>query len=130
MAKAKTKKKENMTLEQTIWASAEKLRGAVEPSEYKHVVLSLIFLKYANDKFDEHRENMIANGQEAFLEMMPFYVKDNVFFIPEKARWTYIMENAKQEDIAIKIDTALHEIEAKNTSLTGLYLITIIQDYT
>ena len=119
MAKAKTKKKENKTLEQTIWASAEKLRGAVEPSEYKHVVLSLIFLKYANDKFDEHRENMIANGQKAFLEMMPFYVKDNVFFIPEKARWTYIMENSKQKNIAVIIDTALHEIEEKNTSLAG-----------
>ena len=117
MAKAKTKKKESKTLEQTIWASAEKLRGAVEPSEYKHVVLSLIFLKYANDKFDEHRENMIANGQKAFLEMMPFYVKDNVFFIPEKARWTYIMENSKQKNIAVIIDTALHEIEEKNTSL-------------
>lgn len=119
MAKAKTKKKENKTLEQTIWASAEKLRGAVEPSEYKHVVLSLIFLKYANDKFDEHRENMIANGQKVFLEMMPFYVKDNVFFIPEKARWTYIMENSKQKNIAVIIDTALHEIEEKNTSLAG-----------
>lgn len=116
---AKAKKKESKTLEQTIWSAADKLRGAVEPAEYKHVVLSLIFLKYANDKFDEHRAKMIANGQEPFLEMMPFYVKDNVFFIPEEARWSYIMENAKQEDIAIKIDTALHEIEAKNTSLAG-----------
>lgn len=120
MARAKSiKKTEQKSLEQTIWSAADKLRGAVEPSEYKHVVLSLIFLKYANDKFKEHRENMIAKGQGAFLEMMPFYVQDNVFFIPEEGRWSYIMENAKQADIAIKIDTALHEIEAKNAALAG-----------
>ena len=120
MARAKsTKKTEQKSLEQTIWSAADKLRGAVEPSEYKHVVLSLIFLKYANDKFKEHRENMIAKGQGAFLEMMPFYVQDNVFFIPDEGRWSYIMENAKQADIAIKIDTALHEIEAKNAALAG-----------
>lgn len=118
-AKAPKKVKEQKSIEQTIWDSANKLRGAVEPSEYKHVVLSLIFLKYANEKFEEHREAMRTAGQEAFLEMMPFYVKDNVFFIPEEARWSYIMENAKQQDIAIKIDTALHEIETKNASLAG-----------
>ena len=113
------KVKEEKSLEQTIWDSANKLRGAVEPSEYKHVVLSLIFLKYANDKFDMQREKMKAEGQEAFLEMLPFYIQDNVFFIPECARWNYIMENAKQKDIAIKIDTALHEIESVNPSLSG-----------
>lgn len=118
MARAK-KVKEQKSIEQTIWSAADKLRGAVEPSEYKHVVLSLIFLKYANDRFDMHRAEMIANGQSAFLEMMPFYIKDNVFFIPEEARWAYIMENAKQPDIAIKIDTALHEIESKNQALAG-----------
>lgn len=113
------KDNEQKSLEQTIWSAAEKLRGAVEPAEYKHVVLSLIFLKYANDKFDEHRKKMIEAGQSQFLEMMPFYVKDNVFFIPECARWSFIMQNAKQPDIAIKIDTALHELESKNDSLAG-----------
>ena len=111
--------KEQKPIEQILWDAANKLRGKVEPAEYKHVVLSMIFLKYANDRFDAHREQMKANGQEAFLEMMPFYTKDNVFYIPECARWTYIMQNAKQPDIAIKIDTALHEIEAKNPALEG-----------
>lgn len=118
MAKAKKVKAEK-SLEQTIWSAADQLRGAVEPSEYKHVVLSLIFLKYANDRFNMHRANMIANGQSAFLEMLPFYVKDNVFFIPEKSRWDYIMKNAKQQDIATTIDTALHDIESQNPILTG-----------
>lgn len=111
--------KEQKPIEQTLWDAANKLRGKVEPAEYKHVVLSMIFLKYANDRFSEHREQMIANGQEAFLEMMPFYQKDNVFYIPECARWDFIMKNAKQPDIAIKIDTALHEIEMKNPALEG-----------
>lgn len=111
--------KEQKPIEQILWDAANKLRGKVEPAEYKHVVLSMIFLKYANDRFDAHREQMKANGQEAFLEMMPFYTKDNVFYIPECARWAYIMQNAKQPDIAIKIDTALHEIEAKNPALDG-----------
>ena len=115
----KKKQKEQKPIEQILWDAANKLRGKVEPAEYKHVVLSMIFLKYANDRFDEQRAQMIENGQEAFLEMMPFYTKDNVFYVPECARWAYIMENAKQPDIAIKIDTALHEIEAKNPSLEG-----------
>lgn len=119
MARTSAKPKEQKPIEVTLWDAANKLRGKVEPAEYKHVVLSLIFLKYANDRFDEHRKQMIANGQKDFLEMMPFYTKDNVFYIPECARWAFIMENAKQADIAIKIDTALHEIEKKNPSLEG-----------
>ena len=105
--------------EEQLWQAADKLRSNMDAAEYKHVVLSMIFLKYANDRFDEHRKQMIADGLEAFLEMMPFYMKDNVFYIPECARWAYIMENAKQADIAIKIDTALHEIEMKNPALEG-----------
>ena len=119
MARGAAKPKEQKPIEQTLWDAANKLRGKVEPSEYKHVVLSMIFLKYANDRFDSHREQMIASGHQAFLEMMPFYTKDNVFYIPECARWAYIMKNAKQPDIAIKIDTALHEIEMKNPALAG-----------
>ena len=113
------KTKAEKPIEQTLWDAANKLRGKVEPAEYKHVVLSMIFLKYANDRFAEHRKQMINNGQQAFLEMMPFYTKDNVFYIPECARWDFIMQNAKQPDIAIKIDTALHEIEMKNPALAG-----------
>ena len=119
MAKKSTKKKEQKPIEQTLWDAANKLRGKVEPAEYKHVVLSMIFLKYANDRFNEHRAQMIANGQQPFLEMMPFYIQENVFYIPECARWDFIMKNAKQQDIAIKIDTALHEIEKKNPALEG-----------
>lgn len=114
------KVKEEKSMETVLWNACNKLRGSVEASEYKHVILSLIFLKYANDKFEEQREKMIAEGkQPQFLEKTSFYTKDNVFFIPENARWGYLMSQAKQEDIAIKVDTALHEIEIKNPSLCG-----------
>ena len=62
MAKAQNPEK---TMEAALWNSANKLRGAVEPSEYKHVVLSLIFLKYASDKFDERRQELIDEGKSA-----------------------------------------------------------------
>ena len=58
MAKA-TKVKQEKSMEAALWESANKLRGAVEPSEYKHVVLSLIFLKYASDKFEERKQELL-----------------------------------------------------------------------
>lgn len=116
MAKDKNEKK----LETVLWSACDKLRGAVEPAEYKHVILSLIFLKYANDRFDIQREKLIKeNKPEFMLDTVSFYEQDNVFFVPECARWNYLMSQAKQEGLAIKIDTALHEIEMKNPSLSG-----------
>lgn len=118
MAKKKTNRKEK-SMEETLWDSANKLRGSVESSEYKHVVLGLIFLKFASDKFEVRRAELIAEGKEQYLEMKAFYNMKNVFFIPEKSRWSYIMENSKQDDISIKIDTALHTIEKNNKALKG-----------
>ena len=114
---AKEKKLKN--IEETLWDSANKLRGSVEPAEYKHVVLGLIFLKFASDKFEEHRKSLIAKGQEKYIEMPEFYNQSNVFFLEETSRWTYIIKNAKQNDIALKIDTALHNIEKDNKALKG-----------
>jgi type I restriction enzyme M protein len=107
------------SIEETLWESANKLRGSVEPAEYKHVVLGLIFLKFASDKFEEHRQTLIAKGQEKYIEMPEFYNQSNVFFLDEISRWSYIIKNSKQNDIALKIDTALHNIEKNNKSLKG-----------
>lgn len=114
---AKQKKEKN--IEETLWDSANKLRGTVESSEYKHVVLSLIFLKFASDKFEERRKELIADGKEKFLEMVEFYAMKNVFYLPEESRWSYIIKNSKQDAIAIIIDTALHTTEKNNPSLKG-----------
>ncbi len=115
---AKTKIKE-VSMEETLWKSADKLRGSVEPSEYKHVVLSLFFLKFASDKFEAQRAKIIADGMEKFADNIAFYTKDNVFYLPSESRWSYVMENAKQDDIALKIDTALFTIEKTNPILKG-----------
>lgn len=113
------KKKQTKSTEEILWDSANSLRGSVEPSEYKHVVLSLIFLKFASDKFLQRRQILIDEGKEGFLEIPAFYQAENVFYLPEEARWDYIMENAKQEDITLKVDTALKTIEKNNKSLEG-----------
>ena len=106
-------------IEETLWESANKLRGSVEPAEYKHVVLGLIFLKFTSDKFEEHRQTLVAKGQTRYIEMPEFYNQSNVFFLDETSRWSYINKNSKQNDIALKIDTALHNIEKNNKALKG-----------
>lgn len=118
MAKAAKQKKE-LSMEEALWKSADKLRGSVEPSEYKHVVLSLFFLKFASDRFNTQRELIAQKYGEKFIDNKAFYIKDNVFYLTEESRWSYIMENAKQDDIALKIDTALFTIEKNNPSLKG-----------
>ena len=119
MAKKKAAKKNSKSFEETLWDSANKLRGSVEPAEYKHVVLSLIFLKFASDKFEERRQEIIDDGKEAFVDMVEFYTMSNVFYLAAESRWSYIQANAKQDDLALKIDTALHTIEKSNKSLVG-----------
>jgi type I restriction enzyme M protein len=89
MAKKEVKQK---GIEETLWESANKLRGSVEPAEYKHVVLGLIFLKFASDKFEEHRKAMITNGQEKYIDIPDFYGMDNVFYLDKESRWTYIKD--------------------------------------
>ena len=118
MAK-KTSPKKQKSIEETLWESANKLRGSVESAEYKHVVLGLIFLKFASDKFEARRAELIADGKEKYVEMKEFYNQSNVFYLAETSRWNYIIKNAKQDDIALKIDTALHQIEKNNPSLKG-----------
>ncbi len=113
------KEKKQKSLEETLWQSCDKLRGTVEPAEYKHVVLALIFLKFASDKFEQRREELINEGKEKYLEIKEFYSMQNVFFLDEVSRWSYIIKKAKQNDIAIKIDTALHTIEKNNPILKG-----------
>ncbi|MGM3183537.1 type I restriction-modification system subunit M [Dickeya oryzae] len=112
-------KKTGKGFEETLWDTANQLRGSVESSEYKHVVLSLVFLKFISDKFEAKRNQLINNGQEAFVEMDVFYQQDNVFFLPEAARWSYVKARAKQDDIAVIIDTALATIESSNQALAG-----------
>jgi type I restriction enzyme M protein len=120
--KATTKKtpaKDEKGFEESLWDSANRLRGSVESSEYKHVVLSLIFLKFVSDKFEERKAALIAEGKQAYTDRVEFYTMQNVFYLPETSRWTHIQQHAKQDDIAIKIDSALAQVEKSNASLKG-----------
>ena len=111
--------KKQKTIEATLWTSANRLRGKIEPSEYKHVVLGLIFLKFISDKFEERRQELISEGKNEFLEMVEFYTMKNVFYLSVESRWSYIINNSKQDDISLLIDSALHDIEKNNPSLKG-----------
>lgn len=118
MAK-QAKPKKTKSMEAALWESCNKLRGSVEPAEYKHVVLSLIFLKYAGDRFEQRKQEMIEQGLQVYISQVEFYAAENVFYLPPACRWSYIMENAKQDNIFQIIDDALTEIEKKNKQLAG-----------
>lgn len=123
MAKrAAAKPKVEKSIETQLWESANKLRGNIEASEYKHVVLSLIFLKYAGVRFERQYkklEEQYGAMASTVCNMPQSYAKDNVFYLPEECRWSYIMENAKQPNIPQIIDKALSDIEKSNKQLTG-----------
>ena len=122
MAKKAAKPKVEKSIETQLWESANKLRGNIEASEYKHVVLSLIFLKYAGVRFERQYKKLQEQYGEmanAVCNMPQSYAKDNVFYLPEECRWDYIMKNAKQPNIPQIIDKALADIEKSNKQLAG-----------
>ncbi len=119
MAKQAAAPKNDKGFEESLWDSANRLRGSVESSEYKHVVLSLIFLKFVSDKFEERRAELIKEGKEKYADMVEFYTMKNIFYLPETSRWSHIQQHAKQGDIAIRIDSALTAVELSNASLKG-----------
>lgn len=121
MAKTKTKKEE--PLEKVLWATANKLRKNIDAAEYKHVVLGLIFLRYISDAFSD-LYNKLEKGEGEYAGADPEdkdeYKAENVFFVPSKARWTYLQDNAKSPEIGKMIDAAMDAIEKENPRLKGV----------
>jgi len=109
----------NLGFENNLWDMADKLRGNIEASEYKHVVLGLIFLKYISDSFEERYDELVEEG-DGFEEDIDAYTEENVFFVPQEARWDYIKSNAKQPTIGQVIDEAMLAIEKENAILKGV----------
>jgi type I restriction enzyme M protein len=110
-------------LEKQLWKSADKLRKNIDAAEYKHVVLGLIFLKYISDAFEELYDKLKAGEGEyagADPEDKDEYKAENVFFVPEKARWSYLLSQAKQPTIGKSVDEAMDFIEKENVSLKGV----------
>ena len=118
MAK-QSKNTQNKSLEELLWDSANKLRGTVVSYDYMNVCLGLIFLKYAGDRFEARRAELIAAGRKKYIDMPAFYMSENVFYLTEEARWSYLLENTKKPELPLLIDTALSEIEKSNEALKG-----------
>jgi len=109
----------NLGFEAELFKAADKLRGNMEPSDYKHVVLGLIFLKYISDAFDAKHAALLAEDAQA-AEDRDEYLADNVFWVPKEARWSYLQANAKRPEIGSLIDDAMRAIEKENESLKGV----------
>jgi type I restriction enzyme M protein len=128
MAKEKTTQPEE-PLEKKLWASANKLRKNMDASEYKHVVLGLIFLKYISDSFEEQYANLKAAEDEgADPEDRNEYLAENAFFVPPTARWSYLEVRAKLPSIGKDVDDAMEAIEKDNASLKGVLPKVFTQD--
>ena len=114
---------DNPDLERTLWTAADKMRSNMDAAEYKHVVLGLIFLKYISDAFNDLYAKLAA-GQDEFEGANPEdadeYLAKNIFFVPEKARWQYLQDRAKQPEIGKWIDDAMDAIERINPPLKGV----------
>ena len=101
-----------------MWAAADKLRGNISSSDYKYVVLGLIFLKYVSDAFELQYKAAIKENYDP--EDRDWYLAENVFWIPKEARWRHLVDNAKQPNIGLLVDEAMEAIERDNPTLKGV----------
>ncbi len=108
-------------LEKQLWKAADKLRKNIDAAEYKHIVLGLIFLKYISDAFEVQYAKLLSDVKNgADPEDKDEYKADNVFFVPQDARWAYLRSKAKQPEIGKFVDRAMDAIEKENPSLKGV----------
>lgn len=121
MARAAKKKDEAVSLETVLWNCRVALRGVGSTDKNRDAVIGLCFLKFAGDKFEKRRAELIAQygNIPAFLEKASFYNAVNVFYLKETARWAYIVKNAGANDIAVILDQAMADIEESNPALKG-----------
>lgn len=120
MAKANDKNHAaSLGFEAELFKAADKLRGNMEPSDYKHVALGLIFLKYISDAFEARHAQLLAEDPQV-AEDKDEYLADNVFWVPKDARWSHLKANAKRPEIGSLIDDAMRAIEKDNESLKGV----------
>ena len=108
-------------LEKKLWAAADKMRGAVPVSDYKFIILGLIFLKYISDSFEDRYNQLVEDG-DGMEEERDAYTMDNIFYVPAKSRWSYLNEHSKDDNIGQIIDEALDEIEKENPTLKGVLI--------
>ena len=105
--------------EKEIWKAADKMRGNIDASEYKSVVLGLIFLKYISDKFEAKYDELVAEGS-GMEEDKDEQLAENIFYVPTEARWAAIAERAHTPEIGTAIDDAMRAIERENKRLKDI----------
>lgn len=120
MAKNKNKTEE-LSLESVLWNCRVSLRGFGNTERNRDAVIGLVFLKFAGDKFEKRKAQIEKEHPDLPMlrEMPASYNADNVYYLNETSRWSYIVKNASSSDIAVKIDEAMRDIEKDNPSLTG-----------
>jgi len=132
--KAAKNGKGELGFEAKLWQAADALRGSMDASEYKHIVLGLIFLKYISDAFEERHGELLAEVSDPespmylaeeklrydFLEERDEYTAENVFWVPKEARWSFIRDNARKPNIGVLLDEAMTAIEKDNQRLKGV----------
>ncbi len=109
----------NIGFEKQIWDAACVLRGNIDASEYKSVVLGLIFLKYISDRFEAKYKELVEEG-DGFEEDHDEYTAENIFFVPANARWSTIAAAAHRPEIGTVIDAAMLSIEKENKRLKDI----------
>uniref|UniRef100_UPI0035B39AA3 type I restriction-modification system subunit M n=2 Tax=Micromonospora aurantiaca (nom. illeg.) TaxID=47850 RepID=UPI0035B39AA3 len=113
-------------IQDILWKAADKLRGSMDAAQYKEFVLGLVFLKYVSDAFAERRDQIAdslsdipENRRAEFLDERDEYTSANVFWVPENARWDYLVENAPS-GVGELLDDAMDAIMRENPALTGV----------
>lgn len=109
----------NIGFEKQIWDAACVLWGHIPAAEYRKVIVGLIFLRYVSSAFDKRYKELVAEG-DGFEDDRDAYTMENVFFVPEDARWDKISSVAHTEEIGTVIDNAMREIEKENTTLKNV----------
>ena len=116
---AKKNNTADIGFEKEIWKAADLLRGNLDASEYKSVVLGLIFLKYISDRFEAKYNELVEEG-DGFEEDKDEYTSENIFFVPQEARWAVVAEAAHTPEVGTAIDNAMRLIEKENPRLKGI----------
>ena len=120
---AKKENNKSTSIEKQLWLAADKLRKNIDAAEYKHIVLGLIFLKYISDSFEELHKKLEAGVGDyagADPEDKDEYKAENVFFVPQNSRWSFLVSKATNPEIGKDIDNAMEQIEKENSSLKGV----------
>jgi type I restriction enzyme M protein len=106
----------NIGFEKELWDAADSLRNHVSASDYRKVIIGLIFLKYVSDAFDKRYQELIIEG-EGFEEDRDEYTAEHIFYVPEEARWKFIASHSTSSEIGVVLDAAMRSIEKENKAL-------------